>query len=180
MSDLYAFSSLIALLLAAFFLTRVLAPRHRVEGALFYVLVLSTGILWLGYLLSAMNQLRSLAWWAAASVLVLGCVLLPILLGPRLRADCLRKVTLPHDIEERITHADFRRFDTRVLLALTLTMALTAAVNFIIILKCRGIKPRCAGLPFAADHVLSASMATCTISGRLTGPLSSTPKSPPC
>ena len=72
MAEIYSLSSLIALLLAAFLLTRMLAPRHRVEGVIIYTLVLSTGILWLGFLLSAMNQLRSLAWWAAASVLGAG------------------------------------------------------------------------------------------------------------
>lgn len=134
MNAFYSLLSLIAVLLAAFFLTRLLAPRHRVEGALIYVVVLSTIILWLGYLLSALNQLRSLACWAVASVLVLALVLAPILLHPRLRTTHLRKLTIPRDIEQRIYSADFRRFDTLLLLVLTLCMASAAVVNFLIVI----------------------------------------------
>ena len=65
-------------------------------------------------------------------------MLLPLCWDSRLRAVCLAQLTLPDDIEQRIRRADFRRFDTRVLLALAITMALAAVVNFIVIL---GLEP---------------------------------------
>ncbi len=138
MSDLYALISLLSLLLASFFLTRMFAPRSRVDGALILTVVWSTLIVLLGYALSEMNQLRSLACWAALSLLVGALATAPLLLNTRLRTQCLRPLASPRDLAQRIRAAGFRRFDTLLLLALAVTMTITALANLIVII---GLEP---------------------------------------
>ena len=135
MSELYALASLLSLLGAAFLLTRLLAPRCLVEGALLFAVLYSTLILLLGYLLSELNLLRSLAGWAVLSLLALALCCVPMLLNARRRARCLRPLAIPREIEGRIAGANYSRFDTLLLLALALVMSVCAVVNFSVLIS---------------------------------------------
>jgi len=141
MTICYSLLSLVALLCAAFFLTRMLMPRTRVEGMLIFVLALSTGIIFLGYLTSAINQLRNLGVWALLSVLALALTCIPMLFNARIRTCCLAKLAIPRDIERRITGAGFKRFDTLILLGLAIAVAIVAVVNFLVLIGTEPANP---------------------------------------
>ncbi len=139
LSVLYTLISLLSLWFAAVLLTCMLAPRSRVEGALVFTVAWSTLIVLLGYALSEMNRLRSPGWWAAGSLLAGALIMMLPARYPRLRALCLQKVTLPHDVVQRMRTAGFRRFDTLLLLlALAGAMTIGALANFVVLI---GLEP---------------------------------------
>lgn len=114
---------------AAFILTRLVRPRHRVEFALVFAAILPTIILLIGYLLSALRLIARAEWWTIAGGGVLAVVLLPVLLRPAWRTRYLRKPTSPRDLVTRVAAAHYRRFDTRLLLALGVTALVVTLTN---------------------------------------------------
>ncbi|HEY3342777.1 MAG TPA: glycosyltransferase family 39 protein, partial [Anaerolineae bacterium] len=61
-------------------------------------------------------------------VLLLAC--LPPICNPSLREVCWRKPRIPREIERRIAAANYRRFDTWMLLLLALTVILAGVINY--------------------------------------------------
>ncbi|MHB9022615.1 MAG: ArnT family glycosyltransferase [Armatimonadota bacterium] len=127
--------SLLSLLFASALLIRMLRPRGHVEAMLLWSLMLATEIVLLGYVLSAMHGLNNMGWWAVGSLVVLVLVCIPPACNPSLREVCLRKPRIPREIERRIAAADFRRFDTWLLLLPVATVILAGVVNYALVLS---------------------------------------------
>ena len=129
MTDLPAPAALFTLLIAAFFLARLTAPRNRVEGVVAYVLALAVAIVLPAYVLSALTRLGDTSCWAGGGVVVLGLSLLPGI-TPAGRALLFRRPTLPYDVDRRIRLAGWRRLDTWLLAVMAVAVFLVLAVDF--------------------------------------------------
>ncbi|MHB9024774.1 MAG: glycosyltransferase family 39 protein [Armatimonadota bacterium] len=134
-ATIYAPVSLLALLCAGALLTRMLRPRSQVEAGLLLSVLLATEIVLLGYALSYLHRLAQPAWWAGGGMLILLLACLSMVVSRSLRKTCLRKPVIPREIEQRIAAADFRRFDTLLLLLLTITVSIAGVVNYALILS---------------------------------------------
>ena len=141
MDTLYALISLLAVNALAFVVTRALRPRGLVEAVLTYAVALSLAILFTGYATSATVHFADLGWWAGASVVLCILVAVPLLLHPVTRAECLRKPAIPREIERRITATSARRFDTALLLTLTIVTVVIALANFVLLVSLEPATP---------------------------------------
>jgi 4-amino-4-deoxy-L-arabinose transferase-like glycosyltransferase len=131
MDIVFGLISVLSVFAAAFLLARMARVHTRVAFLLTFAVLLSAIIVLQGYLLSWMDRLSSLAWWAQAGVTTFALASLPPAFNTALRAVCLRRPEMPRDIERRIAGADRKSFSVRLLLVLAITVGLVAAINFI-------------------------------------------------
>jgi len=129
--------SLLLLAAGAFLLTRMTRPRGRIEFALVYTLVITTVLVLLGYLGSGLNLLNRAGYWAAAGVLSLGLICIPLWRNRSLRAACLRPLTGLGDLRRRLS-GGVKSYPDVLLLLLVITVAVVAVANLIVAL---GLEP---------------------------------------
>ncbi|MHB9105507.1 MAG: ArnT family glycosyltransferase [Armatimonadota bacterium] len=131
MDIIFGFISVLSVCASALLLARMLRVHARVAFVLAFAVLLSTIIVLQGYLLSTMNQLNNLLWWALIGVITLMLAALPLAFSKTLREVCLRKPEKPVDIEKRIAAVDKKSFNVRLLIVLAVTVGMVAAINFI-------------------------------------------------
>jgi len=131
MDIIFGFISVLSVCASALLLARMLRVHARAAFVLAFVVLLAAVIVLQGYLLSAMNQLSNLMWWALIGVATLALTALPLASSKTLRELCLKKPEKPVDIEQRIAAVDKKSFTVRLLIVLAITVGIVAAINFI-------------------------------------------------
>jgi 4-amino-4-deoxy-L-arabinose transferase-like glycosyltransferase len=126
--------ALLGLLAVAFLVTRLSVPRTRVEALLTFMVVLTTALVALGYLLSACHALALPGGWALSAGLLLILVTVPILLLPHARRRCFRPLGSLADIEARLRACNLRSYAGRLLLMAGSTVGIVTLLSFVIVL----------------------------------------------
>ena len=125
----------------------MLRPRDLVQCLLTLSLILSTGLVWQGYLLSDLNQLRATGGWLALSLLWLVLVgTIPAMSAP-MRRVCLEKTSWLRDWRARLTLARLSIAERILLGVMGVTVLVVVLMNYALIV---GAQP---STPDAADQV---------------------------
>lgn len=132
--DLLTTLLVLAPLLSAWFITRLLRPRHHVDGVLTFALAWSTLIVLLAYLASACHALGHTGVWVGASLALLAGLGLRMTVHAPTRALCLAKPIRLRDLRRRLAGVRLPVWDAAILGILGVTALVAAAATLVVLL----------------------------------------------